>query len=459
LHKINEYEAPILAQRNDMKILASQVACCRHWEPHSHTGQGHFMPNKRPELLKDTTPYHSARSKRKDPLPRSTTNQPTPVKLKDPEDLDREQLLQLLLMTQEELRKVKESEQALREELEYLKGHPYEAVFQMCESKSEDASRRVVGVKDYQALYKKNGVGDSISVVGRDSLEIFKYGLLWARQGITFEELGIYMNLNRTTAKRRMEDWVNSLFPWAQSQIKFSELPEWILHNPEELQKEFPNHLFYFVDGTVLKIWSPKDAKCRRIHYSNKHGCCVWVFFIVVDPMGHIVYLSNVEAGHKHDATHWNECNVAKSLEEFYEDKEHDKWKLSLGGDKAYPRIELPKDWDLYVTMTAEEDNTKGDKDNHMVLDTNNDNVNDMGSEKTHDDMSDHDVSNDNRHRTPEIAKWRAVVERSIGSIKRWKILDNVAFLSRVKGPNLRKLLCVVCALVNHERELNQLSW
>jgi hypothetical protein len=116
-----------------------------------------------------------------------------------------------------------------------------------------------------------------------------------------------------------MEDWVDRLFDWSQKQIKFLNIQEWLLHHPEELRNQFPNHLFLFVDGTVLEIFTPGDAKSRRKHYNSKHGVWAWVFFIVVDPSGHIVYLSKLDLGSKHDATHWNESDVVKSLSEFYE--------------------------------------------------------------------------------------------------------------------------------------------
>jgi hypothetical protein len=64
-----------------------------------------------------------------------------------------------------------------------------------------------------------------------------------------------------------------------------------------------------------------------------------------------------------------------------------------------------------------------------------------------------------NRHRTPDIACWRGVVERSIGAIKKWKILENEHYMTRISGVLLEKLLTIICALVNRERSLNAKSW
>jgi hypothetical protein len=97
-------------------------------------------------------------------------------------------------------------------------------------------------------------VGDKLIVKNWEPKLLFKYGLLWARQGLTFDDLGLFLNKDATTASRRMNDWITLLFPWAEDQIEFPEVPEWILHHPEKLREQFPNHLFFFVDGTVLKV-------------------------------------------------------------------------------------------------------------------------------------------------------------------------------------------------------------
>jgi hypothetical protein len=152
---------------------------------------------------------------------------------------------------------------------------------------------------------------------------------------------------------------------------------------------------------------------------------------VIVDPFGHIVFLSKLDIGHKHDATHFNESNAVELMEDFYE--LDDDLTFCLGGDKAYPNIDLPDGWELYVTMTAEEPNLEEQPKSNRKK---NENVMDV----------------DERHRSPEIAKWRSVVERTIGAIKRWQILSNVDFMSKVDGELLQKLLTVICALVNWER-------
>jgi hypothetical protein len=159
--------------------------------------------------------------------------------------------------------------------------------------------------------------------------------------------------------------------------------------------------------------------------------------------------------------SHWNESNVVDDLNEFYEHE--DKWNFSIGGDKAYPRIDLPEDWHLFVTMTAEE--PSNDVNNNKTNDNNKNSNSNSNNKKTNNNTKNKSTGNETingdekRHKTPNIAKWRGVVERSIGAIKKWKILENEAYLSRVDGIQLSKLLTVICALVNWERESNKLSW
>ncbi len=214
----------------------------------------------------------------------------------------------------------------------------------------------MLGIKNVPELFLE--LKDRLNVKGWEPKEFFDYGLLWARQGCSFQELGFYISClgsvscltnlldkDRTTAARRMEQWIDCVYPCALNQIQLQSLPLWILHTPEELREQFPNCLFFFVDGTILKMWTPDEAKLRRAAYNNKHGCFSWSFFIVVDAVGHIVYLSNLELGARHDATAWNMSTVVSELENFYEASEP--WVFCIGGDKAYPNIDLPDNWEV----------------------------------------------------------------------------------------------------------------
>jgi hypothetical protein len=60
------------------------------------------------------------------------------------------------------------------------------------------------------------------------------------------------------------------------------------------------------------------------------------------------------------------------------------------------------------------------------------------------------------RYRSPEIAKFRSVVERSIGAMKKFRLLLNVAFISRLKHRFLMKLIVIIAALVNYELDFRK---
>lgn len=114
---------------------------------------------------------------------------------------------------------------------------------------------------------------------------------------------------------------------------------------------------------------------------------------------------------------------------------------LCVGGDKAYPEIDLPSDWHVYVTMTAE----------HQAIE----------SDKSSDQSSAQFlINNDNRrHKSPELAKYRAVVERVIGAMKKFKILLNVEYISQIKDDILHKLLYLVAAIVNYNLDQRKTSY
>lgn len=74
-------------------------------------------------------------------------------------------------------------------------------------------------------------------------------------------------------------------------------------------------------------------------------------------PAGRVVYISDVYEGSRHDKTAWNKSNVRTQLQQFYPNAELSfngiTYTLSLGGDKAYPRIRRPPGWHIHTTKTS----------------------------------------------------------------------------------------------------------
>ena len=220
---------------------------------------------------------------------------------------------------------------------------------------------------------------------------------------------------------------VHSLVPWAMSFLKFPSIEAWSASSPASLKSKYPTHLFFFVDGTIMKINAPQDEKTACAFFNFKHGYHGYVFFLAVMPNGQIVYVSGVREGSVHDKTHWNQSGVVNLLKEAYplRSEEHT---FAIGGDKAYPGLERPDGWKSIVTMTAEvEEDGMKDKVDFF--------------------------------RDSGIARFRAVVERTICAVKKWRILRNESFLTKIDGNELNELLLVICALTNYQLQYHGGTW
>jgi hypothetical protein len=221
------------------------------------------------------------------------------------------------------------------------------------------------------------------------------------------------------------------LAPWAREQVYFPLLSEWHEMTPPGLWEEYKT-LFFFVDGTVIQIWKPKDSKTNQCCFSSKHNKTAWQFFVLVTPNGHISFVSHVKGGATHDKTHWNESGAPSQLEEKYGYLHHTK--MAIGGDKAYPDLKRPSNFECYVTMTADSLEESG--------------VSFMTSSST---------SNLSPYKhCPKIAKYRAVVERTFAALKQWHCLASVSFMSRIKLDELELLLLVLSALTNFQLKKHQ---
>lgn len=171
-----------------------------------------------------------------------------------------------------------------------------------------------------------------------------------------------------------------------------------------------------FVDGTVLPTWTPSNPKRRRNMWNNKHHMSAFTFFILVCPDGRIAYVSKVDIGSRHDKTAWDNSDIVSRLEEAYPEPTNG-WSFGIGADKAYPNMHLPKHFEASITKSGEDGNVPKQPGVHF---------------------------------TPKIAKHRSVVERTIGVIKSWGILNNIAAVSQ-SDCETEVLVHIVCALVNKE--------
>ncbi len=260
-----------------------------------------------------------------------------------------------------------------------------------------------------------------------DSDKLIAYSLFWLCHGHPFQYLEGLLGMERTNLWKRFMKVIHSVLPWAKSQISFPSVSDWISATSDELRTEYPSVLFFFVDGTVLKIWAPSDEKVMCTCFNSKHNHHGLVFFIVVMPNGRILYVSDVHDGSTHDKTHWNSSGVIEILKEAYP-VQTEGCTYAVGGDKAYPGLKRPEGWASYVTMTAEE-------------------------------MEDGMLDQHDYFRDVGIARFRAVVEWAIGAVKKWKILENECFLTHVQISELQEMLIVICALTNHQLNAHGGTW
>jgi hypothetical protein len=113
-------------------------------------------------------------------------------------------------------------------------------------------------------------------------------------------------------------DLLQKLKPWAETQVSLPSIPIWRALTSEELAKSYPNTLFFFVDGTVLKKWTSGDTKIARAEWNSKHNTSAYVFFVVVSSKGTIHCCSNVRLGSTHDHTHWKQAGMVDKLAKAY---------------------------------------------------------------------------------------------------------------------------------------------
>ncbi len=91
----------------------------------------------------------------------------------------------------------------------------------------------------------------------RKDLEIT---VAWLKQGFSFSHLSYYLDCNPITLRQKNFAMLEQLAPWASEQVYFPLLSEWHEMTPPGLWEEYKT-LFFFVDGTVIQIWKPKDSK------------------------------------------------------------------------------------------------------------------------------------------------------------------------------------------------------
>lgn len=271
--------------------------------------------------------------------------------------------------------------------------------------------------------------------------------LIYLRMGCTVSWVSNFCRAGKTTINDHFNHLRDNLRDWAESYFTLPSIAKWTQATPDDFKAEYPNTLSFFIDGTVVPIYKPKNNSAQKKAYNGKHGFHAHVFSILVTPDGRIVWMSQIDLGNQHDATAWNSSNGPATLARKYRDiatapiKDADHPQLTIGGDKAYPRIKLPGGWKVVVTKTAKDNAGQG--------------IRFFQNGIPHDPTSNQDpdswhVADDTQSViSGTIAKWRSTVERTFAVVKQFKILSAKFATTKKDRKRAANLIRIVCALAN----------
>ena len=265
-------------------------------------------------------------------------------------------------------------------------------------------------------------------------------------------------------------------FGSAEHLVAFLSPKEWLEDTSEcpEFLAAYPLHLVLHVDGTVCEIETPTVPTAAQATYNSKHGINSWQIFILVTQTGRIVYMSSVEGGKMHDKTHYCRDDVSRQLYEFYSKCPGYKdgtikigrklYQLTIGGDKAYKNLVLPKGWRLLLTKSAEDHDVNLEQAAHdggvdLATAKKRKARNDAGNSQKKlkkDDESNNGGSSDATRGWPQanitesqrfdtnVAPFRSVVERVMKALKRWHILLTRIHLTPRRVTTVFKCVCIL---------------
>jgi hypothetical protein len=448
LESLDAEDFDLLCQLNGRALPRTGGACCRHFEAHTRKRGTKKSPLRvKKDFATDfflKTPEREIRAR--------TLILPSPRQEKPYLPTVEEKTIEAHIwkrkfekMTEEnvhlkiECLSLKEKQETTGQELLLTR----ELVEELKEKAKAQEDKKILSLIGSPYVHSKFwlGVADPVSLMEewKDILTskwdlnfLFPCFMVWMRRGMTFEFLSHFVGKSDTTLRRHFYKTLKDLQPWAKKQIGWPTLAEWRSKHHEKLRDVYPKTCFFWVDGTVVKMWCPKDSKVARVFYNKKHGGHSYVFFIVVAPNGEIVYLSECMAGTEHDKTHWNNSTGPDELEGRYQSED---FEFSMGGDKAYLGVRRPKNFLNHVTMTGL--------------------LGDDPEEEEVPSAQKEEWWNQNYTCDARIARFRAVVERTIGAIKKWLVLMNVALISRISYEKMQEMVLLCCALTNRQLRSN----
>lgn len=280
----------------------------------------------------------------------------------------------------------------------------------------------------------RNSNAGKKSSYGLDGFNGLLLTLLILRSGISHQKAANFLSnsASESTARRCFGHWLEAINSWGEQtkQVAFLKPDEWKKECDTKCKflEDFPNHLIYFVDGTPVATYNPTEFNASYRTWNQKHQIHSFTFFVLVTPTGRIVYVSDLEGGSVHDATHFRKSDVMERLNTEYQ-RAHGAWTYCIGGDKGYRAVLPPPKWLMLITKSGEQSGDQGNATNG-------------------DDGGSNPIENDSIIFSPSIAKHRSVVERVFGRLKEWRILlTKHHLLISFKAQNI---VFALCCLHNH---------
>lgn len=259
--------------------------------------------------------------------------------------------------------------------------------------------------------------------------------------GLSTRRVAALVNVSQSVVVEGIQLVVTKLYRNVRSTILFPTSEESLTQTyesqPALLREIFPGKLFFAIDGTPLPCFQPTSYKISRINFASKYHYCCKRYFILVDMTGKIVYLSNLFPGNSHDKTMFVKAACKDFIMTEYEKLPTPPWHFDCGtltpcicGDKAYPSMEIPENWELYITKSGQKNVSTSTKHQDPPSAPNPS----IPIENLEDDATIllqpsplPPPTSPKRivHFDMHIAPWRTQVERTFAKIKRFQFLSN----------------------------------
>lgn len=247
---------------------------------------------------------------------------------------------------------------------------------------------------------------------------------------------GTIRNLSMNSFRKLIRKTAEHLSLSIQDKIQLPSFAEWKARNTGagmEAYNEIDKTLLLVLDGTSIELYKPSLHSAARgwyVPYKKHHA---WRVFVATTTDGTICYLSPLYLGVEDDTKIYHKSGLKDILEQTYSLSEiPDDYKLALAGDKGYIFAVPPGGWEIYLTKSAEKE---------------------VGGSEQTERPSDGDPQNRlgyTRKMETALARPRAVIERTILLLKRWKKLNSGHLYAKGGDIFLAHLLTISAVYANY---------